>query len=193
MFQVSIPSTRDKFQGDGFTLLEIILVVAIISIIVAVTVPKYSSYRISKALIMGADQVTSDIRMTQNYTYGTLRYNGDFPEGGYGIHFSKGSNNYVIFADKDANQEYETDNSEDFEEIELPRGIKIKSLKKTIGTTTTDHTTIDLVFTPPYGVVFIDGENSESAGSIISLKIEVSNSDGSKTKTIEIESSGRIK
>ena len=73
----------------------------------AIIVPRYTNYRDSKALFLGAEQVVGDIRMVQNYAYSILKDNGSFPVGGYGIHFSKDSNAYTIFSDKDGDMEYD--------------------------------------------------------------------------------------
>lgn len=162
---------------SGFTLIEIIIAMFIMGIMFAITVPQYAKYRDSKSLFLGKEQVVSDIRMVQNYAYSILKDNGSFPVGGYGIHFSKDSNSYTIFADKDDDMEYDSD-SESFKEIKLPEGVKITSLK--INSAEELDGDVDLVFTPPYGKVFIDKENKIS-GNFINLEIIISNNSGFKT------------
>ena len=175
------------YNKNGFTLIELIIVMAIMGIMFAVTVPQYSKYRDSKALSLGEEQVVNDIRMVQNYAYSILKNDGSFPVGGYGINFSKNSNEYIIFADGDGNMEY-NGASEIFEKVELPRDVKIISLK--VNSTEEVDGAVDLVFTPPYGKVFID-KNNKIAGSFINLEIVISN--GSGSKTIETSSSRMIK
>ena len=172
MLHVTRYTLHDK---KGFTLIELIIVISIIGIMSAIIVPQYTKYRDSKSLFLGAEQGVGDIRMVQNYAYSILKDNGSFPVGGYGIHFSKDSNAYTIFSDKDGDMEYDS-SSENFKEIKLPEGVKIISLK----VDTADTADVDLVFTSPYGKVFIDKENKIS-GNFIGLEIIVSNNGGSKT------------
>ena len=180
-----IQNSKFKIQNssNGFTLIELIIAIAIMGIMFAVTVPQYTKYRNSKALFLGAEQIVGDIRMVQNYSYSILKDNGSFPIGGYGIHFSKDSDHYIIFAD-DGDKEY-AGSSENFKEIKLPEGVKITSLK----VDTTDNPDVDLIFVPPYGRVFISKENKISE-NFINLEIVISNNNGSKT--VNMSSSRRI-
>ena len=172
---------------NGFTLVELIVVMAIMGIIFAVTVPQYSKIRDSKALSLGEEQIVNDIRMVQNYAYSILKNDGSFPVGGYGINFLKDSNEYIVFADKDGDMEYDSA-SETFEKMELPRDVKIISLK--VNSTEDADGIVDLVFTPPYGKVFID-KNNKITGNFIDLEIVISNDSGSRT--IDASSSRMIK
>jgi len=174
-----IQNSKFKIQNSskGFTLIEIIIAIFIMGIMFSITVPQYAKYRDSKSLFLGTGQVVGDIRMVQNYAYSILKDNGSFPVGGYGIHFSKDSNTYTIFADKDDDMEYDSD-SESFKEIKLPESVKITSLK--INSAEELDGAVDLVFTPPYGKVFIDKENKIS-GNFINLEIIISNNSGFKT------------
>ena len=81
----------------GFTLIEMIIVIVIIGIVAAIVVPSYNQARNNKDLLLGREQVSSDIRMAQNYSYNTLKFGVSFPEGGYGIHFDIGDpKKYII-------------------------------------------------------------------------------------------------
>ena len=168
----------------GFTLIEMIIVIVIIGIVAAIVVPSYNQARNNKDLLLGREQVSSDIRMAQNYSYNTLKFGVSFPEGGYGIHFDIGDpKKYIIFADVSSDQIYNAA-TEKFQEIELPRSVEISSI--TVNDVTAVNS-VDVVFKPPYGKVFIkSGENLYAK-----LEIEIKNSDG-ETKTIETEDSGLI-
>lgn len=170
---------------NGFTLIELIVAMAIISIMSAVVIVQYNGYRDSKALTLGEKQIINDIRMVQGRTYNILSNNGSFPEGGYGIRFTNGSDNYIIFADNDDNSVY--DAGEEFETIELPENVEIVGLKKD----GVDNSPVDIVFKPPYGKVLIDTKE-KSGSSFIKLEIEIKNKSGF-TKIIEVSSSRLIK
>jgi prepilin-type N-terminal cleavage/methylation domain-containing protein len=165
----------------GFSLLELTVVIAIMGIAASITITQYSKNRESKALSLSVKQVVSDIKMAQNYTYGVLKFNDSvgFPGGGYGIRFSQNSDSYVIFGDEDSNKFYKNDNSEKFQTISLPQGVKIDLLQ--VGGSDTDP--VDLVFSSPYGKVYINGDN-KNAGAFIELKIRVSNSAGAEIITV---------
>ncbi len=170
----------------GFSLMELMTVIAIIGIMTSIAVPYYTQNRDAKALSFGMEQIVSDIRMAQNYAYSTLETDGSYPVGGYGINFLIDSNEYIIFADQDGNMEY---NSGDdiVNTIKLSRGVKVVSLK--INGTEDSNGEIDLVFTPPYGKVFIDTQNQISS-NFINLEITVNNTVGSKN--IIMSSSGLL-
>ena len=163
----------------GFTLVELIIVMTIIGIVAAIALPSYNKARNSKDLLLGREQVAGDIRMAQNYSYNTLKFNGTFPKGGYGIRFDiSDPRKYIIFADVDSDQIYDT--GEEFQEIELSRSVKISSLK----VDGSEVSPVDVVFKPPYGNVFIELVGTK-------LEIEIKNSDG-ETKIIKVENSGLI-
>ena len=171
-------------KKNGFTMIELLIVMAIIGIVATIVLPSYNKARNSKDLHLGREQISSDIRMAQNYSFNILKFDGAFPEGGYGIHFDIGNpKKYIIFADKGPSPNQTYDAGEKFQELELPRSVKISSLK----VDGSDANPIDIVFKPPYGKVFI-----WSGGSFYTkLEIEIKNNDG-KTRTIKVENSGLI-
>jgi len=182
-----IQNSKFKIQNsnNGFTLIELIIVMVIIGIVTAIIVPSYNKARNNKDLLLGREQVSGDIRMAQNYSYNTLKFGAAFPEGGYGIHFDiSGAGDpkkYIIFADINSDQEY--DAGEESQELELPRSVKISSLK--VDGSSMNY--VDVVFKPPYGKVFI-----KSGGNLYAkLEIKIENNDG-ETRTIEAEDSGLI-
>ena len=168
----------------GFSLMEITIVIFILSVAAVIIVSQYSSSRSSKALYLGSKQIVNDVRITQNYTFSALETTGGNPSGGYGIRFSNNSNSYLIFADKNSNKAY--DAGEDYQTINFPNSVKIISLK--IGATNYDE--IDIVFTSPYGEVYIDGVNKNISDNFVNLEIEISNSAGAKI--INVNSSRRV-
>ena len=173
-------------QNAGFTLLEIIVVMAIISIAVAILVPRQMENRGKKILGLEAQKVADDVRSARSYTFNTLDFNGGGPPvGGFGIHFDENSSTYFIFGDEDGSQAYESCNSsipvcvnEKYQEMVLSDGIKISDVEVAGG-----ETSADVVFTPPYGIVFIDGDNT--AGR--ELEITITGLAGSKTIKVSVD------
>ncbi|MDD3190431.1 MAG: type II secretion system protein [Candidatus Pacebacteria bacterium] len=180
------------FNKDGMSLLEILTVIAIIGIMSVIMMPQYSKYKKSKSLGLAKTQIMNDIRSVQSYTMTTFKFtDGSFPRGGYGIHFSAGIgvNSYIVFADKGTpDQEYDS-SDEFFEEIELPEGIEINSLKVTVGGTTTEVSSVDFVSTPPYGIIYIDKQNKVGS-SFVTLEIGYTN--GSSEGAVVLVSSGSM-
>ena len=198
---INIQNSKFKIQNlgnNGFTLLELTVAIAIVSIMSAVVIFQYNGYRDSRALVLGETQVINDIRMAQGRTYNTLKDNGSFPEGGYGIKFTKNSTKYTIFADSNndgahnGDEDSENDGDEDFEIVELPENVKISDLKKDIDTVISSPASVDVIFQPPYGKVLIDGSEKTGGGNFIKLEIEIENLNGD-VKTVEISSSRLIK
>jgi len=169
----------------GLSLIELMVVISIVGIASSIVITQYSNKRDSKALFLGAKQVVNDVRMAQNYAFSTLDFGGVNPSGGYGIRFSKNSNSYVIFGDKNNDQARKTDGSEDFQTMNLPDGVTVQSLK----IDTVDADPVDVVFTSPYGEVYINGNNKDG-GNFIDLEVEIGNPAGSKV--INISSSRKI-
>lgn len=161
---------------SGFTLMETMIVMAIIAISSSFVASQYSNYRNSKALSLAKVQIIDDIKMVQNYSYAVLENNGSFPKGGYGIHFEVDSDSYLIFSDNDGNKIYNnTNSSEDFKKNKLPMNVKITSLN-----TGEEVSPIDLIFIPPYGDVFIN----DGSENFIELKIKVENNNSSEIITV---------
>ena len=166
----------------GFSLIELIAVIAIVGIASTIVIAQYSDSRDSKALFLGAKQIANDVRMAQNYAFGALESGGVNP--GYGIRFSNNSSSYIIFADKDNDKIYDVADSEEFQTVSLPEGITVQSLK--VDNVEAVDGNVDVVFTSPYGEVFIDENN----GSSIILKVKIGNS--TDAEIIDISGSGKI-
>jgi|GEM_PF-2323548 prepilin-type N-terminal cleavage/methylation domain-containing protein len=182
----------------GFSLIEIMAVIAIMGIMGVIIAPRYASNKNAKALSYAKTQITNDIRYVQNYTFSTKRMpDGSSPTGGFGIHFKEGTQ-YVIFGDKAGtgavNQRYDG-GGELFETVNLVDGVRISNLRIRKGAVWSDvpeSAGVDFVSQPPYGKIFIDGEKNEDYAGGIELEITYTNS-ASNSGIIILTGAGLIK
>jgi len=89
-----------KRNKTGFTLLEMITSMSLIVIITTIFIANYRSSNRRTDLVMTAQKLVADIHMAQNNALGLVKYNGEVPAGGWGIHFDKTEpKHYIMFAD----------------------------------------------------------------------------------------------
>lgn len=164
----------------GFTYMEFIVGIFIIAIISSIFLTNYHGTNKRTELIMAAQKLASDIRLTQNYSVGLKKFNSEAPKGGWGIRFTLASGDYTIFADVNEDGIYNGD-SEKYEIVNLPDGININSIN--IG----NGSVADISFEPPDPRTWIIGSDGFSNNSV---QIELS--DGESKKTIEVNFLGLI-
>ncbi len=132
----------------GFTLIEMLVVIAIMVIITGIVIFNIGSERQNSALMRSAQKLSLDLRRAQSFALSSRVFKTLGVPCGWGMHFNGiGSNNYVIFADLAVNQNCSdrdfiraANGSEDFETINLESGITVSSLSSGLS---------DVVFTPP--------------------------------------------
>jgi len=122
---------------------------------------------------------------------------GVFPKGGYGIYFIKDSDSYILFADCDGGNEYNSWGSyickdadfnegkfcdETIKELTLEEGIKIKTLSPS-----SLENSLSITFTPPDPTVNISGEDETVAEITLCLK-----DNENITRTITVNKAGLI-
>ncbi|MDD3006898.1 MAG: type II secretion system protein [Candidatus Pacebacteria bacterium] len=178
----------------GFSLIELLVVLAIMTIMGAIVVPKYASNKNAQAMKYAKTQIVNDIRYVQTYTLNTKKFPDGSPSpiGGYGIHFQKDKDYYTVFGDKrhavDPNYLYDDSypagsaDYEFYEQIDLVDGVHISKL--TVNGTEVDS--VDYVSTPPYGKIFIAELNTN-----VELEITYMNS-ADDTGVVKANSSGLI-
>lgn len=178
---------------NGFTLIELIVSISIITILIGIFLTNYRSGGKRTELIMTAQKMVTDIRMAQNNTLGSVEYNSQIPSGGWGIYINttEDDSSYLMFADDDdinENSEYdvgEGDTALGARRYVLPRNIIIDSIDiKNIGITDNVHIT----FVPPDPITVIYDTFNTSTEVTITLKETRDNS----TKDILMNSFGMI-
>ncbi len=164
----------------GFTLVEMLVVLAIIVIITSIVVFNIGTERQNSALLRSAQKLSLDLRRAQSFTLSSKIFKTSGVPCGWGVHFNGGgSSSYIIFADLAINQNCSdrdfiraANGSEDFEIINLESGITIDSLSGALS---------DVVFTPPDPTVtFIPNQISASI-NLINAKSAIRNVTVNKT------------
>jgi len=145
-----------KQKQKGFTLIEVIVVIAVIGLIVTLVFANYRSGTRSSNLQAAAQGLVTDIRTAQNMAMSSSKYEDEVPCG-YGIHFMS-NNSYFLFRDIDGDRQCSTNNKRYNPElgeeigrvINLPADIDLKTESAFLRN--------DIFFMPPDPVVFFDGQ-----------------------------------
>jgi len=170
-------------MSKGITLIEMLVVLAIISTISGIVIFNIGLERQNSALLRSSQKLSLDFRRVQNYAISSKVFKTLGIPCGWGIHFNNiGSNNYIVFADLAANQNCSDrdftraiNGSEDFEIATLDAGITVNNLSGGLS---------DVVFVPPDPtVIFVPDQAS--------ISITLINRDGA-TRFININKTGFI-
>lgn len=162
-------------RKPGFTLIELIVSIGIISMVTGIFLANYSSANRRTDLTMTAQKMVTDIRMAQNYSLGLARYGesslAHVPLGGWGIHFSMSANNqYTIFADDDGNAVYnsgEADLNSGAQTTGFPNNIIIDSIK---GPAVINS--LDVTYLPPDPITTITNDVTMATSSQVDISLK---------------------
>lgn len=135
-----------KHNKKGFTLVELLVVISIISIISGVMVVNFRTSEQTNKLQRSAQQVVQGLRKAQGMALFSTEVPGKCSQNiceYYGVYFNKQSMNsyYYIFVSE--NKTYAS--GEDIETVNLENGIIIDSLST--------GTQLNVVFSPPHAFV----------------------------------------
>lgn len=180
-----MPKFLKKLNNRGFTLIEMIVSLGIITTLIAVFLVNYRGTSKRTSLTMSAQKMVTDIRLAQNKTLGSVKYKEEIPLGGWGVHFDLAGDNtsYLIFADLDGDSEYESgegDYAHGARQISLPNNVFIQAID--VGNL------VDVTFVPPDPNTIIDYGSGTSTEMTITLKENWNNT----TKNININLFGLI-
>jgi len=190
----------NKFQ-KSFTLLELTVVVAIITILILIVLPNYLQEEKQSALLRSAHRLAQDLRRVEEMAISAQKTGPEFgevfPKGGYGVYFEINASlpqgyRIVLFADCDGEGDFDNWGSfacaeaapgagnscdETMEEVALEEGIKIKELSPL--------SPLTITFKPPEPQVFISG--GDIAVVVLSLK-----ANPAITRTVTVNKVGLI-
>jgi len=147
-------SRKQSCDYPAFTMIEMIVSVSIIAIVTALFVSNYHDSNSRTDLTIAAQSLVADLHAAQNNTLGLTKYNDLLHGGGWGVHFEKDKNSYVIFAALDAPEEVgymkydsviEGNTRYGARIVELAKGISLISLK----TSNLENQQVNVTFLPP--------------------------------------------
>lgn len=176
-------------MSKGYTILELLVVVAIISLLTSITISNFPQARLQFSLSRVANQFEQDVRRAQQLSLSSSEFidsaNEVHPVKGYGIYINALNNTeYIIYADsldgEENNQQYDPGldyivQTIDFSETEP--GIIIK-----------DASSVGVHFNPPNPITTFQPE-LESGNLDVVFAFE---NDETKTKTISIYATGLV-
>ena len=114
---------KPNYDMKGFTLVELMVVISITTIMSLLILPNFRLSEQQLSVKISAYRLAQDLRRAQEKAMSSIKFNGQISAGGYGINFVLDSNTYILFADVNANGQYDGE-GEKVEEIDIS-SIKI--------------------------------------------------------------------
>lgn len=173
---------KSKQFGRGFSILELLITVAIVGLITGVVTLKYGSFNNLILLKNQTYQVALDLREAQAKSLSSVGQGGVFREV-YGMYVTTADrNNYTLFVDSDKDGIYSI--GEDLETVSLDDRFELASL---CNGSDCDLTELSVVFRRPNFDAIIQN------GSISTASIKVrSKNDEANERTVVINVTGQI-
>jgi len=162
-------------MSKSFTLVELLVAVGIIILLTALVLPDYRAGERQFALQRSASKLAQDLRRAQEMAMSAKEppTAPDTFKGAYGINFQTNSSNYILFADLDNDQIY--DSGEEIETLPLEKKVKISNLSPA--------SPLTISFTPPDPTI-----NINPSDSLASITL----TNNGQTKIIKVNKVGLI-
>jgi len=165
-------------KKSGFTLIELLVSLFIIALMTGIFLANYRQGERQSDLILTGQLLVSDIRFAQANALGLVMYEGNIPDGGWGVYFDKTNNNdeYIIFADLDEDKFYDVGEANEDHGgriMKLPNNIEIVNLEviNSSNLSSSSVNELNIVFLPPMPKTFINGNYiTENKRAIITLR-----------------------
>lgn len=158
----------------GFTLIEVLVVTAIIVIISAFMAVNFRKGEEGRKLQRTAQQIAQDIRKAQNLALSSTEYAAEVPVEGYGARFrTQDINSYTLFADTLNDSSCGYPGSGTISNPSLEQGIEIDSLytyTTAPGIGMVSRTVIHACFIPPDPQTAVSPAGSGVGGVIINIR-----------------------
>jgi prepilin-type N-terminal cleavage/methylation domain-containing protein len=191
-----IVNKRIKDNLTGFTLVELIVSIAILATISGLFLANYSSLRKRAGLPAAANKLASDIRMAQSYALGAKKINNQIPVGGWGVYFIRNLSAYRIFADNGSGPgkfaEEHDGQDDDYRVLCFAGDAGNCNDNITVSTLTGFKPgSGSVVFLPPDPIVYFDGDQA-AKGTDPSARITLTDSTTGETKDVTINFFGLV-
>jgi prepilin-type N-terminal cleavage/methylation domain-containing protein len=182
----------------GFTLVELIVSIAILATISGLFLANYSSLRKRAGLPAAANKLASDIRTAQSYALGAKKINNQIPLGGWGIYLRRNQSEYTIFADDGTGGGADAEKHDNFDtdyRIFCFAG-EVGSCNSTITINTLtgfdNANSGSIVFLPPDPIVYFDGQQAAKESTDPSVTITLRDSSTGDFKNVVINFFGLV-
>ena len=166
-------------MNKGFTLIELLVIITIIAIMSALVIPNLKFGEERFAVQNSAHKLAQDLRRVAEMAMSSSEFNGEIPQGGYGIYFKINENFYILFADSSNNKQYDGVSEKILEQSFLNEKITINDIFSTI-----PKSELNIVFTPPDPIIYIEPGDGSMA--------EISITDQVSEKIITVNKAGLI-
>ena len=178
---LSISKIKKYYNSKGFTLIETMTVVAVISVISVIMLANYNSSQKHQMLQRAVRQLAGDVRRAQNMAMASTKQ-GTLVPYGYGIyiHRVQSSTSYILFADSNNNKRRDAGSDIDVETINFSSRVEIANASPS--------GPINIFFEPPDPTTYINGKSDIGEKAQIILTVQGI----SVTKSITVKTSGQI-
>ncbi|MDP2637409.1 MAG: prepilin-type N-terminal cleavage/methylation domain-containing protein [bacterium] len=158
----------------GFTLIELLVVSGIVVLLTGLMVPSWRSEEGALALERAAAKISQDIEHTKDLSLQAKWFECETGKiAGYGVYFTSNATSYVIFADCNNNQRYDSGTDGVVENVSMESAVRISSVSEGA---------FGLVIVPPDPAVYLKA----GVDTLTSAEIIVSAESGGAQKTITI-------
>ena len=184
-------------NNKAFTLAEVLIVIAIVLFLFPMVITNYNAGEKQFSLYRSAHGLAQELRNTQEMAMTGKRtpvqFGQNFPAGGYGLYFEDYKNSYILFADCDGDNKYDSSGSATkcYEASTEPGGSYPEKIKEfylepgVIISNIIPSEPLTILFFPPTPIITINPQPSDKQ-AIITLNL------AGKTKTITINTVGLI-
>jgi prepilin-type N-terminal cleavage/methylation domain-containing protein len=146
---------RDKRKNStGFTLIELLMVIAIIALISSIVFIGYRERERHFVLQRSVHILAQDIRRVQEMAMRAEDFQGTVSRGGFGIQFESGAASYILFADCNRNQSFDTAGiatncAAATSAVPFPEKLERRVLERDVLITSVNPNPSTIVFIPP--------------------------------------------